>query len=176
MSAALSACSSNQAAKTVNATTAPQNPQRAADTPLPAETSPPGDIPDTQAFVKYVSPDKHVTALYPEGWERTVQVGSVTFIHDFNGERIRKGSGTADASAVRDLKSTVIKLAGGTATLLVYSSNSLPNDVTGKRARLSNNTYIFKTPSGTVALDLWAPLGSDNVDQWKHIASTLKTR
>ncbi|PZR58565.1 MAG: hypothetical protein DLM50_03550 [Candidatus Meridianibacter frigidus] len=124
----------------------------------------------------YTSPNGHVTVAYPEGWERTSQPAGVTFVHDFNGERIRKGSGIADASAVRDLKSTTAKAPGGVATLLTYSSNSLPNAITGKRVRLLNNTYIFKAPSGPVALDLWAPLGADNVDQWKHIASTFKTR
>jgi len=171
----LGGCASNQAAKpgSVSGAAAVSGAKRA-DTPLPVETNPPGDIPDSQAFVVYTSRDGHLTVAYPEGWERTTQVGGVTFVHDFNGERIRKGSGVADASAVRDLKRTSAKVPSGGATLLSYSSNSLPNAVTGKRVRLLNNTYIFKTPSGPVALDLWAPLGADNVDQWKHIASTFK--
>ncbi|MEO6834396.1 MAG: hypothetical protein ABI231_00590 [Candidatus Tumulicola sp.] len=177
LSATLCACASNQTDKTntTSSATVTQGAQRA-DTPLPAETSPPGDIPDSQAFVVYTFPDRHVTIAYPEGWERTSQPAGVTFVHEFSGERIRKGSGISGASAVRDLKSATARVPSGVATLLTYSSNSLPNAVTGKRVRLLNNTYIFKTPSGPVALDLWAPLGSDNVDQWKHLASTFKAR
>ncbi|MDQ6933152.1 MAG: hypothetical protein M3160_08235 [Candidatus Eremiobacteraeota bacterium] len=113
---------------------------------------------------------------YPEGWERTTQSDGVKFVHDFDGERLRKGAGTDGSTAIRDLHSSVVKLPGGRATLLAFTSNSLPNTVTGKRVRLQNNTYVFKTRGGPIALELWAPLGTDNVDQWKRIASSFTAR
>lgn len=169
----LQACS-NQSAQVATSHTLSTKNVATADTPLPAETNPPGDIPDTQAFVKYTEPTLRVTVVYPEGWQRTVQRGGVTFARDFNGEQLRTGPATAGSLVVRDLRESAVKLPGGKATLVRFTSNSSQNAVTAKRVRLENNAYVFTTPHGDIVLHLWAPLGADNVDQWKHIAQSVR--
>jgi hypothetical protein len=46
--------------------------------------------------------------------------------------------------------------------------------VTGKQVRLENNFYLFLKNGKLALLTLWAPLGSDNVDQWNLIANSFK--
>lgn len=177
----LAACS-NQAQHTTGTgaptTSAIQNAAR----PLPAETNPPGDIPDTQVFVSYTSASGHYNISYPEGWQRTEQGSTVTFVHDFDGQRVRVAAGpktvitlaTAGFLVVRAVRASVVKLPGRIATLVAFTSNSMPNAVTGKRVRLENNTYVFSSGARTALLDLWAPLGSDNVDQWRRILRSFR--
>ncbi|MDP9018770.1 MAG: hypothetical protein M3N19_10660 [Candidatus Eremiobacteraeota bacterium] len=149
--------------------------QPAADTPLPAETNPPGDIPDSQVFVTYHDSRDRMSVEYPEGWTQTSAQGNVTFEHDFNGEAVYRGHGATGWSAIRDAHATTVQLPAGKAILRTFTSNSRPNVVTGKRTRLQNNTYIFNTLHGAVSLELWAPLGADNIDQWKRIATSFRT-
>src|SRR4051812_5805214 len=52
--------------------------------PNSAETSPPGDIPDNQAFVAYAPPGGGYTVKVPEGWGRTHAGGGVTFTDKLN--------------------------------------------------------------------------------------------
>ena len=57
-------------------------------TPGAADVSPAGDIPDTQAFVTFSSPDGTFSLKVPEGWSRT-QTGSATVFTDkFNSVRV----------------------------------------------------------------------------------------
>jgi hypothetical protein len=150
---------------------------------LPAETNPPGDIPDTQVFVPYASRYGYRVS-FPEGWQRTEQGRGVTFINGFDGERVRLGASarnpvqlaTAGFEAVRNVHAVPVNLPAGRATRVTFTSNSQPNELTGKRVRLENNTYVFVSPRGTALLDLWAPLGSDNVDQWRRISRSLQWR
>ncbi len=158
--------------------------QPASQQPLPAETSPPGDIPDTQVFVPYASPYGYRVS-FPEGWQRTEQARGVTFINGFDGERVRLAApernpvqlATAGFEVVRDVHTSPANLPAGRATLVTFTSNSQPNALTGKRVRLQDNTYVFVSRHGTAPLlDLWAPLGSDNVDQWRRISRSLRWR
>ena len=149
--------------------------------PLPAETNPPGDIPDTQVFVLYTSRNGY-TVSFPEGWQRTEQARGVTFINGFDGERVRLTVtarrpvqlATAGSDAVRDVRT--LDALPLKAVLVTFTSNSQPNALTGKRVRLLDNTYVFTSPRGAALLDLWAPLGSDNVDQWRRISRSFQWR
>jgi hypothetical protein len=67
-----------------------------------------------------------------------------------------------------------VQLPAGHAVLIVYNSNSAPNAVTGKQLRLENNRYLFYRAGKIAALDLSAPAGADNVDQWKQIAESFR--
>jgi hypothetical protein len=165
--------------------TAPHNASATtnAPQPLPAETNPPGDIPDTQVFVPYASPNGY-SVSFPEGWQRTEQGRAVTFINGFDGERVRLAAparsasqlATAGFEAVRDVRTSPANLPAGRATLITFTSNSQPNALTGKRVRLLNNSYVISSPHATALLDLWAPLGSDNVDQWRRISRSFRWR
>src|SRR5207244_504932 len=52
--------------------------------PVPVESTPPGDIPDTTRFVAYRSANGHFTLKVPEGWSRTTTSSSVNFTDKLN--------------------------------------------------------------------------------------------
>jgi hypothetical protein len=159
-----------------------------AESPLPAEHNPPGDIADTQRFVEYSVPGAYAV-LVPEGWARNVRANTATFTDKFDGEQITIGSvsnsaaSLASARSMRDLKMHDAALPGGRATETTFTSNSDTDPVTGKRVRLQNEAYVFyprkacrpsRSPCNVATLHLWAPLGTDNVDQLNRIARSFK--
>src|SRR4051812_8800504 len=60
------------------------------------EVSPPGDIPDNQAFVRYSPPGAQFSVKVPEGWARVSAAGAVTFTDKLNS--VRMGSAHAPAA------------------------------------------------------------------------------
>jgi hypothetical protein len=154
----------------------------AVPTPLnDTQTNPPGDIPDTQAFVRYTSPAGY-SVLVPEGWSRTLQRSSATFVSNFEGERVLVASRSPDA-ALRGLgtrmsavKTSVIDVGGARVPQLRFTIDSPSDPVTGKTIRLDGEAYVFVHGPREVVLYLWAPQGSDNVDQWKRIAQSFRWR
>ena len=56
--------------------------------PNQRETLPPGDIPDTIAYVPFTARTLGLTVSIPEGWSRTVSGRSVSFTDKLN--RVRK--------------------------------------------------------------------------------------
>ncbi len=149
------------------------------------------DIPDTQTFVTYSSSSGGYQLDVPEGWARTTKAADVNFIFNLDGLQVSITKTTTaptaasvrtnqavtlqqNGRAVRDVKVSDVQLPSGPAVLIVYTSNSDPNAVTGKQVRLENNSYLY-FKSGTIAtLTLWAPVGADNVDQWARIARSFK--
>jgi hypothetical protein len=75
---------------------------------------------------------------------------------------------------VRDVKVSDVQLPSGHAVLIVYTSNSDPNPVTGKQVRIENNSYLYFKNGTLATLTLWAPVGADNVDQWARISRSFK--
>lgn len=162
----------------------------AVEQPLPAESNPAGDIPDNQAFVTYHSTSGGYEISAPEGWARSAQGTSVTFTDKYNGEKVTiaaaKAAPAASAAdpellalqksgrAVRITSIRKVQLPGGPAVLVDFTSNSEPNAVTGKRVRLENNSYLLFHNGSLAVLTLSGPLGSDNVDQWLHIARSFR--
>jgi hypothetical protein len=138
-----------------------------------------GDIPDTQAFVRYVGPGYSV--LVPEGWSRAQRGSTVTFAWNANGETIevsapgdpqpelRSRFGASGAIVLR--RATI---AGSPAVIATFASQSKPNAVTGKRVRLDNAAYIFERGGRRAMLVLSAPAGADNADQWKKISESFR--
>ncbi|MDQ6824954.1 MAG: hypothetical protein M3007_05760 [Candidatus Eremiobacteraeota bacterium] len=163
------------------------------ETPVPVESNPAGDIPDSQAFVKYVSTVGGYEIEAPEGWSRSIQVANVDFRDKYNGEAVSLIPATSgkqvaslvaqiekSAAAVRDIQSSTVKLPAGVATLIQYTSNSAADEVTGKKIRLQNEAFAFSAhphghhPNSSALLKLWAPAGSDNTDQWNRIARSFR--
>ena len=157
----------------------------------PKETHPTGDIPDTQAFVTYASKKGHYKLVAPEGWSRTAKSGNVSFVSKLDGMSVMLNN-TANAMTVTSVRKSVVpalkkseravrigglqgvKLQGGPAVLIKYTSNSDPNPVTGKQVRLENNAYVFYKNGKLAILRLYAPLGADNVDQWRRISNSFR--
>jgi len=155
------------------------------------ESSPPGDIPDDQVFVTYSSPLGFKVKV-PEGWARQETDSAVSFADKYN--RIEIVVGDAEAApteqlvkkmaadfeqADRAVKVTRIRsvhLPAGPAVAMNFTSNSEPNSVTGKEARLENVRYFYFHDGSLAALTLSAPMGADNVDVWRLISESFRWR
>jgi len=161
------------------------------ETAVAPEVSPPGDIPDSQAFVKYASTAGGYQLEVPEGWARTESGAGVTFVNKFDGVKVHVASASAaptaasaQASEVKQILSqghavtitgvSQVTLPTGKAVVIKYTSNSDPNPVTNKRLRLENQVYLFYKNGKEAQLTVWAPLGADNVDQWNRMSRSFR--
>jgi hypothetical protein len=161
--------------------------------PVRPEKNPPGDIPDSQVFIRFISTAGGYELQVPEGWARTTRGADVGFVDKFDGLKVEVGK-TAVAPTVdnvrqnqmqtprkigRAVKFTGVgaqRLANAAAVVLSFESNSAPDSVTGKQIRLENMRYLFYKDGKLAALTLWAPLGADNVDQWRLISNSFRWR
>ena len=66
-----------------------------------------------------------------------------------------------------------VKLPAGQAIRITYTSNSEPNQVTNKQVRLENERYLYFKDGKLVTLELYAPKGADNVDQWQLMSQSF---
>ncbi len=182
----------NQAwAKEYSTSTHRQMSSRRQELPIAPERNPPGDIPDSQVFVNYTSARGRYSLAVPEGWARTTTNNTVMFQDKLNGltvtiskadklpdvQEIHKNQAmrlkkTGRAVIIRQIKH--IKLSNIPAIFMRYESNSEPNQVTSKQVRLENNSYFYYQNGKLAELRLWAPLGADNVDQWRLISHSFK--
>ena len=162
----------------------------AAEQAVQAEKNPPGDIPDNQVFVSYRSPFGF-TLQVPEGWSRADGPDGVRFFDKYNiididvaqsaaapnANSVRLREATALASGGHAVKITSVKdvkLGGGPAVRIVYTSNSEPNPVTDKQIRLEHERFIFFKDGKTATADSAAPQGADNADQWRLMANSFQ--
>ena len=167
-----------------------------ANTPIPAqqqpitpETNPPGDIPDTQAFVTYSSPQGFHLEV-PEGWARSENGQAVHFADKYGSVDVQLNT-TKDTPTVASVQQTqiaaliasnqavevmdtqAVQLPGGRAVRVDYASNSAPNPVTNKQIRLENAEFLYYKSGKLVAVTFSAPYGADNVDQWKYMSESF---
>ncbi len=156
------------------------------------EKNPPGDIPDSQVFIAYHSP-LGFSIEVPEGWARTDRGDGARFADKYNAidVAVRPASGVPTTASVTKHEAALLSTAGraveigavksvklrsGPAILIVYSSNSEPNAVTNRQLRLENNRYLIYRGGKLATINLSAPLGADNVDQWKLISNSFQWR
>jgi hypothetical protein len=160
-----------------------------AETAVAPEKNPPGDIPDTQVFIDYRSSAGYALKV-PEGWARTENGDDVRFISKLDGVEVTVTQATSAPTldwvktryipglekigrAVKIEKVSTVSLPSGTAIRIGFSSNSDPNPVTNKQIRLEHNRYLFFKGGKVAALDLYAPYGADNVDQWQLMSRSF---
>jgi len=179
-------------------TTASSNTETAinpTETAVAPEVNSPGDIPDSQAFVKFTNSTGGYELQAPEGWSRRAAPpeysSDVTFVHNYDGVSVHVASASApptvasvQANEVKQIEAHVrgvkitgvseVTLTGGKTVLVRYQSNSDPEAVTNKQVRLENVTYIFYKNGRVAMLTMWAPLGADNVDQWNLMADGFR--
>src|SRR3954470_13456451 len=79
--------------------------------PNATESSPPGDIPDNQAFVAYRPPGGGFSVKVPEGWSRIDTGGAVTFTDKLNSIRWESPAAGAPLSVSRVRSAELPKLA-----------------------------------------------------------------
>jgi hypothetical protein len=173
------------------ATASNQAPATTTESAVAPEVSPAGDIPDTQAFVKYRNAAGGYELDVPEGWARTENGPDVTFVNKIDGVKVtvapassvptaasvQTNEGKQIQSAGRAVTVTNVSevtLPGGKAVLIKYTSNSEPNAVTNKQVRLDNEAYVFYKNGKEATLTLWAPQGADNVDQWQRMSKSFR--
>jgi hypothetical protein len=64
--------------------------------------------------------------------------------------------------------------ASSSAVRAVYTTQSAPNPVTGKRVELIADRYVLAGPGGRVAtVDLGTPKGVDNVDAYRMMIQSF---
>lgn len=155
------------------------------------ESNPPGDIPDTQAYVAYSPSGSHFSVKIPEGWSRSTTGGTTTFASKLNRVLISVTSASsaptvagARATAVPKLKQSVPKFQEGKVSTLTrggqpvvridYQGDSAPDPVTGKVVRDSFETYLYYKAGTVLRLTLAGPTNADNVDPWRIVSDSVR--
>jgi len=199
LAAVLAGCGgSGHTAATAPATTLP--PTTAAQPPATTTASGPGalqaeanaaaagDIPDNQVFLVFHNPRAGYSMKYPEGWAQQGSGKTVVFRDKNNIVRIEVGGGTAPTAAtikqeLRSLKGVSrvgapksIQLPAGRAYKVVYSTESAPNTVTGKRVTLVVDRYYLARGGRRAVVDLGTPQGVDNVDAYRLMIESFRWR
>jgi hypothetical protein len=161
------------------------------EVPSEAQAAATGDIPDNQTFLLFRNPTAGYSIRYPEGWARQGSGNDVTFQEKANAIHVavRKGSAPSEVSAVHGVKAlhkgdpTVrsqpperLTLGGAPAVKIVYSQQSAPDPVTGKRLRLVVDRYEYGHNGEVAVLDLATPVGVDNVDAYRMISESFEWR
>src|SRR4051794_19731710 len=164
---------------------------QSAPNPNAKEKSPPGDIPDNTAFVRFKLPGAGFSINVPEGWARTGAGAKLTFTSNLNSVTVEsaKAGGALTPAAVKagDVAALAhsqpgFKLAsvapihrsGQTAVRVRYDAKSKPNAVTGKAVTDTVERYLFAHNGREAILTLAGPKGADNVDAWRTISNSLR--
>jgi hypothetical protein len=159
--------------------------------PVPAESHPAGDIPDSTVYVPYETPAGHLQVKVPEGWSRTTKPASATFASNLNSISLAWMPMTAAptvrsarAATVPELQKSsqafrlgsvrAVSLPGGPAVEIMYRVNSSPNPVTGRQYRLVVERFEFYRHGQGAVLSLSSAVGSDNVDPWRIVSESLR--
>lgn len=159
--------------------------------PVPAEINPPGDIPDNIAFVEYRNTTGGYRFTHPEGWAEKTQANTVTFTDKLNGVQASVGPATTPPSAAIAKQQGVPALArsqaafelrnvsevtepAGRGVRIVYRRNSAPDPVTGRQYRDEVERYELVASGHEVIVELFGPVGADNVDAYRTMISSLR--
>jgi hypothetical protein len=160
---------------------------------VPVENNPPGDIPDNLAFIPYVNKAGHYSFTHPEGWARTGQGVRVRFTDKLNGVTAESLAATqaptvssAKTSDVPRLRASVpafqlrgikaVTLPAGPGVHIIFRRNSDPDPVTGKVYRDEVEEYAVFNHGRLVTMDLYGPVGADNVDAYRTMSQSLRIR
>jgi len=138
------------------------------------DTSPPGDIPDNQAFVVYTPPGARFSVKVPEGWSQTSHGRDVRFTDKLNSIEL-SWDATVPAAPAGAKVSTVARKAGS-AKRTTYVAQGQPDSVTGKTRTDAVERYEFTRGGRTVVVTLSGPKGADNVDPWRIVTDSLRWR
>ncbi|MET8690367.1 hypothetical protein ABZV77_39780 [Streptomyces sp. NPDC004732] len=162
----------------------------------PAESNPPGDIPDNQAYVAYRPTGGSFTGFtvkVPEGWARTEPGNSTVFTDKLNTVRITAVSasaaptvGSVTTKVVPQLRSQVTKFAAskvsevtrhaGRVVRITYQGDAAKDPVTGKVVRDAFERYAYYRSGHEVELTLSGPVKADNVDPWRIVSDSFTWR
>ena len=183
--------SSSGSARSAGSESTPAASSNGTQAAVPAEKNPPGDIPDNLAFISYTNTAGRYRFSHPEGWAETTRVSTVTFTDKLNGVQAMTGTATTTptvASAkeqdvaplmhsqaafeLRDI--TAVTLPAGHAVRIVYRRNSAPDAVTGRQYRDEVERYEVVSGAREVIVELFGPVGADNVDAYRTMITSLR--
>jgi hypothetical protein len=145
-----------------------------------------GDIPDNQVFLAFDNAGAGYRMKYPEGWAQQGSGKTVVFRDKNNIVRIVVAAGAAPTTStarrdLRNLKGITVQsapqpfnLPGGPAVKVVYSTESAPNAVTGKRVTLVVDRYYLWRAGRRAVVDLGTPQGVDNVDAYRLMIESFR--
>jgi hypothetical protein len=181
--------SNHKAASPPPATTAASPPaQGAGALQAEARSAATGDIPDNQAFVVLTNRAAGYSMKYPEGWAQRGG-GKRVVISDKNNivrVLVRPGALPSAAAVTRELTAVTgariqsrpvpRKLPSGPSLKVVYSTESAPSPVTGKRVRLVVDRYYVSHGGRLAIVDLGTPAGVDNVDAYRLMIESFRWR
>ncbi|MFL5910297.1 MAG: hypothetical protein ACJ768_06995 [Gaiellaceae bacterium] len=169
-------------------TTASAPTQGAAALQAEAQSVATGDIPDNQAFVVFDDRAAGYMIKYPEGWAQSGG-GKLVVIRDKNNiirAVVRPGALPTTAAVNRELAALpgvhvesrlgARTLPSGPAVKVVYSTQSAPNAVTGKRVTLVVDRYYVAHNGKLAIVDLGTPQGVDNVDAYRLMIESFRWR
>ncbi|HUY60497.1 MAG TPA: hypothetical protein VMW49_01345, partial [Candidatus Dormibacteraeota bacterium] len=154
-----------------------------------AESAPPGDIPDNQAYVPFSPASGGYRITVPEGWARSESGSTVAFTDKLNTIKVELTSvssaptaASARADQVPRLESkgvcgtvavSTVARPAGPAVLLSYQAPSSPDPVTGRVYRDDVERSEFWKAGTEAVITLSSPAGSDNVDPWRTVTSSF---
>jgi hypothetical protein len=173
-----------------NGSAQPPQTTRSAASALQAEANAAatGDIPDNQVFIGFRDSAAAYSMKYPEGWVQGGSGARVTFRDKNNIVRVVVSTGATRTSAsVRaDLRRLAgahvqsgpqrLTISGAPAFKVVYTTQSAPNAVTGKRVTLMVDRYYLSHAGKEAIVDLGTPVGVDNVDAYRLMIESFRWR
>jgi hypothetical protein len=158
---------------------------------VPAESNPPGDIPDGLAFVPYSNAAGHYRFVHPEGWAQVTHGSSVTFSDKLNGvsaavmpasrppttasarsTEVPRLQGSQEAFQLSGVQS--VQLPVGKAILVTFRRNSAPDPVTGRKYRDDVQEYLVWKSGRELRFDLFGVVGADNVDAYRTMVRSIR--
>ncbi len=166
-------------------------PSAAPQSAVAAESNPPGDIPDNIAFVAYTNAAGRYRFTHPEGWAEKTHGSTVTFTDKLNGVQATVGTATTAPTTTTAKQQDVPELArnqaafelrgitdasvpAGHGVRIVYRRNSAPDQVTGRQYRDEVERYELVANGREVIVELFGPVGADNVDAYHTMITSLK--
>jgi hypothetical protein len=145
-----------------------------------------GDIPDNQVFLRFTNKAAGYSRKYPEGWAQQGS-GSTATLRDKNniirivitsGGLVSVTEARKSVSGVRGAKISsppqAIAIGGKPAVKVVYTTESAPNPVTGKRLTLAVDRYYLWHGGKRAIVDLGTPQGVDNVDAYRLMIESFR--
>jgi hypothetical protein len=147
-----------------------------------------GDIPDNQVFIVFDNASARYSIKYPEGWAQQGAGPTVTF-RDKNNiarivlvraplpgvEAVRRQLAAQHGARIQTPPQP-LAISGALAVKVVYTTESAPNAVTGKRVTLVVDRYYLSRAGQTAIVDLGTPQGVDNVDAYRLMIESFRWR
>jgi hypothetical protein len=181
--------SSPPAATAPSTSTAPESTSTASADALQAEatSAATGDVPDNQVFLVFTNRAAGYSMKYPEGWAQQGKGDRVTF-HDKNNIVRVVVTPAGSAPTLDQVKQELAGLQGATvksgpekvtvsgapAFKVVYTTESAPSPVTGKKVTLQVDRYYLWHGGKEAIVDLGTPQGVDNVDAFRLMIESFR--